>query len=374
LEKKVFFPGLDTLRAIGALSVVIGHIELTKSEFKLPNLLNIDYFSNTSGHLGVMLFYVLSGFLITYLLLKEKEAFNKVHIGSFLMRRFLRIWPIYIVSVLFIYFFLPLIIESNYYGKPDYLENGLNFSTLFIYIFMVPNLMVFGINGIGAGFHLGSIGVEEQFYLLWPFVISLFKKQIYIMYFLILFIPVIPHIFDYVNHNYYGSNLKSLTQLRLFFEYFKINSMAVGGLIAYLYFKGHRIINVLFHPIVEISAYALGFGGWLLGIIFPYFTDEIYSLLFAIIIVNSAVNTKKIIDIENFFLNKIGKISYGIYVFHWLIIYLVIVLLSKLELNNLVFQSLLYLLVLTLTILISHFSFHYFEIKFIRLKRYFSYI
>jgi peptidoglycan/LPS O-acetylase OafA/YrhL len=78
-----YFPGLDTLRAIGAISVVIGHVELTKRDLKIPNLMEVAYFKNTSGHLGVILFYVLSGFLITFLLLKEKRNSNDISIKYF---------------------------------------------------------------------------------------------------------------------------------------------------------------------------------------------------------------------------------------------------------------------------------------------------
>jgi len=113
----VYFIGLDTLRAIGALSVVFGHIELTKKSLGLSNITHLSFYKHTSGHLGVMLFFVLSGFLITYLLLKESENYKTVFVKQFYIRRALRIWPIYYLMVLI--FILPKIVSMDYYSKPD---------------------------------------------------------------------------------------------------------------------------------------------------------------------------------------------------------------------------------------------------------------
>ena len=86
-ESRVYFKGLDGLRAIGALSVFFGHIELLKSDFSIPNLLHLPFYKYTSGHLGVILFFVLSGFLITYILLNEKLAEQRISLKNFFIRK-----------------------------------------------------------------------------------------------------------------------------------------------------------------------------------------------------------------------------------------------------------------------------------------------
>ena len=105
--------------------MVFGHIELTKREFGLPNLIEtFNFFKFTSGHLGVMLFFTLSGFLITYLLFVEKTNFNTINIKEFYIRRALRIWPIYYLMVFFVLFLFPFIV-SEYPGRLSIGEEGL---------------------------------------------------------------------------------------------------------------------------------------------------------------------------------------------------------------------------------------------------------
>lgn len=96
VHKAIHLPGLNGLRAIAALSVVIAHsTQEGISDFGLPWLFNIPL----AGY-SVTLFFVISGFLITYLLVNEFDRTDTVNVGKFYVRRILRIWPIY---YLFIY-------------------------------------------------------------------------------------------------------------------------------------------------------------------------------------------------------------------------------------------------------------------------------
>src|SRR4051812_19584104 len=91
----VYFPGLYGLRFFAAMMVIVSHIELFKGYHGFAN----GYASNLAiyelGRMGVTLFFVLSGFLISYLLLVEKETTGTISIGRFYIRRILRIWPLY---------------------------------------------------------------------------------------------------------------------------------------------------------------------------------------------------------------------------------------------------------------------------------------
>ena len=80
--KKVYFPSFNGIRFIAALSVIIYHIEQTKMMYKFDNYFDIP-FMHIMGKLGVILFFVLSGFLITYLLMQERKETNTISIKDF---------------------------------------------------------------------------------------------------------------------------------------------------------------------------------------------------------------------------------------------------------------------------------------------------
>jgi peptidoglycan/LPS O-acetylase OafA/YrhL len=93
-ENKIYLPGLNGLRAIAAFGVLFSHVNLGIEAYGLP----IRKTSDLAGF-GVTIFFALSGFLITYLLLKEKEQFNTINIKNFYVRRILRIWPLYFLFI-----------------------------------------------------------------------------------------------------------------------------------------------------------------------------------------------------------------------------------------------------------------------------------
>ena len=97
---------LDTFRAIAAIVVMIGHIEL----FRQNNLGQSLFGIVPSGHTAVMMFFVISGFLISFLLTKEKEKYGQIALKDFYLRRIFRIWPVYYLALLissFLYFTPP---------------------------------------------------------------------------------------------------------------------------------------------------------------------------------------------------------------------------------------------------------------------------
>lgn len=123
------------------------------------------------GAIGVEFFFVLSGFLISYLLFVEKQLKNKIDVFSFYLRRVLRIWPLYFLTLLIGFFIFPFILFLL--GIP-YEES----SSLFMYSVFLANFdnISFGVaNGI-----LGvqwSVAVEEQFYLVWPLLFILLNRK-----------------------------------------------------------------------------------------------------------------------------------------------------------------------------------------------------
>jgi len=192
--KKIYFPSLNGLRFIAALLVIFHHIEQIKFYFKMENLWVTSPFIGVIGKLGVVLFFVLSGFLITYLLLAEEHSFKTINVKNFYFRRMLRIWPLYFLIVALAFFILPNIPMFTIPGFEKHVIYHDLFYKLFLYAIIFPNLaMTFGI--VSYVSHAWSIGPEEQFYLIWPFIVRRVRKHRVALMLAIIFIyPVIREI------------------------------------------------------------------------------------------------------------------------------------------------------------------------------------
>ncbi|MES3019375.1 MAG: acyltransferase [Bacteroidota bacterium] len=154
-------PQLDSLRGISVLLVVYHHFA---HEYQLPSLKYL-------GYAGVSIFFVISGFLITSILLKQKEAVDDriLIIKNFIIKRALRLFPAYYLVLIF---FLVLLVVFNFRVWDS--GNGIYYFTY------TQNILFFvkGVQGIQLN-HLWSLAVEEQFYLLWPWaVIFVLRKKV----------------------------------------------------------------------------------------------------------------------------------------------------------------------------------------------------
>ncbi|MGZ3885588.1 MAG: acyltransferase family protein, partial [Bacteroidia bacterium] len=151
--------------------MIITHVELIKQMMGCKGLWDKSKLVFELGGLGVVFFFVLSGFLITYLLLKEKSQTGTISVRKFYLRRLLRIWPLYYFIVFLGFLVLPHVgLMEIPFAKMNLEKNyGLNFA---LYMLMLPNL-AFAM--FGAVPHIGqawSIGVEEQFYIIWPLIVK----------------------------------------------------------------------------------------------------------------------------------------------------------------------------------------------------------
>lgn len=149
-------PSLDGLRAASIAFVVIGHgLNEFQSTHHAPGLgILVSY-----GELGVRIFFCISGFLITSLLMTERRASGRIDFGAFYLRRAFRILPAYWV-------FLFLVVASGHFpcGAGD-LGRALAFVTDYL-----PVSWCFG--------HTWSLSVEEQFYLFWPLTLFLAGERV----------------------------------------------------------------------------------------------------------------------------------------------------------------------------------------------------
>src|SRR6185436_705128 len=110
-ESKIYFKNLDSLRFIAALMVYLQHGVSGSYEYLQINDTLLKKFLTTisNGETGVSIFFVLSGFLITYLLITEYELKSNISLRNFYISRLLRIWPLYFMVVSFTFLVYPLL-------------------------------------------------------------------------------------------------------------------------------------------------------------------------------------------------------------------------------------------------------------------------
>jgi len=348
--KRLHFPGLNAIRAYAALSVLIVHVKQNFGElrtqpanFPLLDRLVLD------AHVAVDFFLVLSGFLITYLLLFEKEQNGKIDARKFYIRRILRIWPLYYLIAAIGLFILPLIMGE------EYVLTGFPISKSVLVLVLLPNF----VGSLGPLGHLWSIGLEQQFYLLWPWVLKSSERFVRVCVGIILVkLAVAPVISSFPEES-----------IQALFISLRFESLAVGALGAYAYFNNHRILEYVYSPFVQVA----GFVGVILLAIFDvpltYMNHLWISFLFILFILNIAANPDQKIVLDNKFTDAIGRASYGIYMYHYPILYLTIIALNNSGVQEGNYYSfLLYSIEILLTVLVSMISYRVFESRFLKMK------
>lgn len=164
-QSTIYLPGLNGIRAIAALTVLMGHIFAPFGTWNLPAL------SLPWPDGPVTTFFVISGFLITFLMLHELDKTGDVSIPKFYIRRILRIWPLYygyMAIALAVCVWLGLGVNNTawFYGLfSANIAHALSMAGLI----SVPMVCIW---------HYWSLGVEEQFYLFYPWLVKVGKKHL----------------------------------------------------------------------------------------------------------------------------------------------------------------------------------------------------
>jgi peptidoglycan/LPS O-acetylase OafA/YrhL len=291
-----YYPQLDAIRALAILLVLVHHW--------LPNDHFLNFFSN--GKIGVDLFFVLSGFLITKILIGGRESISNYATSTsrvlyiFYIRRALRIFPIYYLTI-----FLAFLLNIEHIR-----------STLGYFLFYFSNQYFYQAKDWGWAFApLWSLAVEEQFYLLWPIII-LYARQKHLLNWIIAFIILGPV------SRYYFSTIDQT----FFYRVLAINCIdcfSYGALLAYFHIYGFpNKINKWF---LKLTFVLLVSPLW-----FPI-TDNPYLKVYHVLFFDSAICIGAMIFIhkatrgigglagklmENNSILYIGKISYGLYLYH----------------------------------------------------------
>lgn len=373
-KEKVYFPGLNGLRFLAAFAVIITHVELLKNTLGYSNIWRNNFIFYLGG-LGVYFFFVLSGFLITYLLLIEKNKTGTISVKNFYIRRILRIWPLYYLLMFLGFFIFPKIDFLQLPFFSNVFEQGYFFKLL-SFIFILPNLALAVYHPVPHVGQLWSIGVEEQFYLLWPLVICYAKnilKTLTVIFCLLVGLKSLV-----LFYGYFFPATEFYLSFKKFVAMSKFECMVLGGLGAYLLYSKNYFLPFIFNKTSQIAAIIS------IPVLMNFTPDNflqdgfhlLYSFLFLILILNVAQNKNSILKLENRFFYFLGKISYGIYMYHMFIVVFsikIVALIFNVKQQFHFFENfIIYMASTGLTILISYLSYQFFEKKFIRLKMYFS--
>lgn len=316
------------------------------------------------GHLGVMLFFVLSGFLITYLMLHENRRKGKISLSNFIARRILRVWPLYFLIVVFGFALFP------------YLPYGLvTVHELWRYMIFLSNIdeiivgMKDSINFLTATW---SVSVEEQFYLSWSLLISIFgfgKRRMFWIFFSLVLAGAVVFRMIYLGNE----------RVLYFHTFSVISDLAIGGMLALLAFKKK------IQPAIESMArwkilliYLAGiavilFESWIFtGYLFAFERIFIASF-FAFVIAEQVYAENSLFKLDAIpGLERSGDYTYGFYMFHCIVIYYCQqVFLEKGWTGNIGAFAAYLFISYTITYLVSWCSYLWFERPFLLLKKYF---
>jgi len=308
---------------------------------------------------------VLSGFLITYLLLEEQKA-GPIRIKHFYFRRILRIWPLYYLLVLLGFLVIPYL---SFFQIPQYSSHMNDSLERFLLFFgLAANVAFVYFPTVAFSNILWSVAVEEQFYLFWPHVVKIKQKLLGVMLFLLLL---------YLILKFYSGNLNPKFEELVYRTRF--SSMIIGGLGAYLLFYQKTLIQFLYHRLVQgallLFLVAMGID-WVDLKALTWLQDELLSLVVCGLLINIGANPKSLVNLENSAFSYLGKLSYGLYIYHLFAVVLVLKFLPSLfpiqDWSLWISYPLILGSILVLTTAVSHLSYRYFESYFLRKKVWFS--
>jgi peptidoglycan/LPS O-acetylase OafA/YrhL len=360
-----YFQPLDIVRFVAAVLILITHSYDHWTDVPQVAAATVDWGGQPawwatklklfvgSFNIGVDVFFLMSGFLITYLLLAEKQQYGRIDIKSFYMRRVLRIWPLYYFCVAM----APVL--SHYAHEP---AANMPAHLLFLGNF---DLMKHGWGSTAVN-HLWSICIEEHFYLLWPLLIAFVPRpKLTTVFGLVILLSFFTRIyyFYFVPDSYMALYLNTLCRW---------DALAIGSLFAYAHFNGYhmpRLPAAMRWMIYGATLFVFAndsYGNWD-NIFLLCFKKYVFMAVIAFFLGNVLFNPDSAVQWRGrTVFHYFGKISYGIYMFHGFVIFILVRVFPM-------FHTPLFILwVLVFTLIVSAISYQLVEKPILRLKKYFD--
>ena len=343
---------LDGVRGIAILLVMFGHFFM-RFDSRHAVLHFILKKISILGQLGVALFFVLSGFLITRILLYAKAKPH--YFKNFYARRVLRIFPLYYLFLVIFYFLQPIIFHQSFI--PFHKQ-------IFYWVYLQNFAITFGWDAVGP-IHYWSLAVEEHFYLMWPFLVYVLddKKLFWAIVSIGVFAIILRIIMTTHGYEVY------------YFTFTRMDALAIGSLLAIVEKNFLDVIKArhffISFILFSIPSFALWFYfGGKSNLVLQNIKYTLFSIIFFTFLGLSLTLS------QSHWLNRLlsnpvlvytGKISYGLYVYH-LFAY-------KLSETFLPIEQVLLKLVADFTIayLIATVSYYFYEKNFLKLKKFFTY-
>ncbi|MFK7787289.1 MAG: acyltransferase family protein [Crocinitomicaceae bacterium] len=364
---KVYFEHLDVLRFVAAIMIVFLHSYESIGWFDADISSQLDFVSNNAYAdqfmknlgIGVDVFFLISGFLITYLLLEEKKRFGTIAIKKFIVRRILRLWPVYFAIVLV----APVLVILTQSPDPNYLPN----------LFFLGNFDTIATQSWDYPFHhFWSICIEEHFYFVWPLVIAFIPFKYLLRVFIALIAVSIGfrcYAVEYLDHSWFQIYLNTLSRMDV---------IVIGAIAGYFYSKQkfdfklpkYARITLLATLLVSLALYPISSWESLLEAGFKkYFYMGIILVLFLDYNFNSTYKHRLK---SNSILHYFGKVSYGIYMYGNIVLLLIIKqIMWRFDIRSIWVY---FTLVLIFSILIPIASYELFERPILKLKNRFRVI
>lgn len=332
------------------------------------------FYTFANGKTGVSIFFVLSGFLITYLIITEIHLRGKIDVLKFYARRSLRIWPLYFFILLIIFVLIPMLSGLLHI---DWKKFDMNPGYYFAYLGNFDVLRIYKTGGLdfAPSTVTWSVAIEEQFYVVWPLLFYITSPKVY--KYIFPFVLLCSYIFRMYHQA--DENI-------LYFHTLSVcGDLALGGYAAYLSINNKKFIAFFKHQsfITRAAFYVLG----LIGLYFLQLLNTTYwqaggrllqTLFFAYIILDQNFATSDRLKFSNWkFISRIGKYTYGLYLYHTLVIMFVLTIASKIMHIDILNARNLYLAGIVsfpLSILVSYISYKYFESIFLKIKLRYTHI
>lgn len=313
-----YISGLDGLRAIAVIWVVFFHVTPSLDWSSDAVFAKAFVLFSNSGWVGVQLFFVLSGFLITGILLDGKGSQHQLR--NFYLRRSLRIFPLYYLTLFVCLIVVPLLIVT-----PPWLEIVVDNQIWWWTYLMNWTRPFLGTNGLG---HFWSLAIEEQFYLFWPLIVVFRSRRTlcWVIVFMLISAPVSRYLLYNLMPDTIGDATEVARRSAYNFTIARWDALAQGALLSVMvrsehwqqWLKQWSLPGMLL-TLVLVAASVMVFHNFApVSPGFGMFNQTLASVLFFFVLSLVIFTRYPLINrvLDGFVLQRIGKYSYAIYILH----------------------------------------------------------